>query len=124
MAFGSVLGSDSIASTSPGTGITCPTGFTVAAGDLVFIAVAMRGSIPVSPTIADGLGNTYTPLNSYDAGNATVIAWHSIIANAGTCVPAITHTSSSNDEALIAIAFEGPFDPGGALDKDVNGLSD
>lgn len=116
MAFGDVLGAgDGANSTSPGTSLV-GAGLTVAAGDLVVVAINTKGSAVQFAGIAcaDNLGNTWTNLYSLstNGNSATLSAWYCVIPSgkSGSCTITVSWTASQTGDAALSIArFEGPF---------------
>ena len=125
MAFGDILGTDAANSTNPGTGISCA-GMTVAVGDLVVVAAgyaASQSSI-TSWSISDGLGNTYTALAlGVAADGVCCFSAYSLITAAGNAVVASSHGTTTADEGIAVVRFEGPF-TATPLDKNPTMLTD
>lgn len=109
MAFGDVLATASNTAASISNPFAVSAGFAVSPGNLVVVAVAQRTTLSAS-AMTDGLGNTFTAFSSgFDGGNATIRGYYSIITTSGTCTPSVVTTSGTEDGAIVAVGFEGPF---------------
>ncbi len=113
MAFGDLLGTAmSATAASIGNSIATSTGSaTVAVGDVVFCAVGQQTGLN-AVGCSDNLGNVYTSTNvGLDSGTATGRAFYSVVTKPGgiTAVTADTTGGGTNDGAIAACAFQGPF---------------
>lgn len=92
---------------------TITTSLTVKVGDAVVVCSSEQGSAPTVTAVTDNLGNTYTAVDADGGVIGGVISgmqFVSFVTNAGT-ITAINFaaTASSNDIALKAAAYNGPF---------------
>ena len=122
MAWGDLkgaLGGSSASITNP---IDATGSVSVAYGDLIIAVIAE--TITLSSTgVTDNLGNSYTAQNAgTDAGTATGRCFYSIATVAGTLTAVhFAAVASSNDVAVAASVFTGPFGP---IDRNIaNGSS-
>jgi hypothetical protein len=130
MAFGTPRSGSPLTnqSTSPGTGISASGSIAVSVGDLIVVFQACRstpaGSTPSATFTGGGAASAFSASYNYDAGNAAFEAFYARVTTAGTLTQiAMTHSSTTNDVALVVAVFEGPFasspldaNPGGATD--------
>lgn len=104
------------------TGTTLTLGVAVVvAGDVAVVAFAdlVGGS---NPTIADNLGNTWTPLSGPTTNGVRASKWYSAITNAGSMTVTITFGSSAAGRGGVMAVWGSNFV--GALDKNATNAND
>lgn len=117
MAFGDLLATDSATNTASTTSVATSTGITVAAGDLVIVAVGLRADIATSGavSIADSLSNTWNALNSTPQaiGTRQGVFAYSKITNAGTMTVTASWPNSLGGTVhtvIVVARYEGAFE--------------
>ena len=118
MAFGDLRGSLVGGATSITNPLDATGSVSVSVGDLIVAVIGERGS-DTTTAFTDNLGNTYTRQTYTNGFTSKLQLGWSIATAAGTlsAVHAAT-TASSNDAAIVAGVFAGPFDVS-PLDKNV-----
>jgi hypothetical protein len=104
------------------TGTTLALGaVTVAVGDVVVVLFGDQ-VVGTAPTIADNLGNTWTPLTGPNTNTARISKWYSAITVAGSMTATVTFQSSAGARAGALGVWDSSFI--GILDKNIANAND
>lgn len=86
--------------------LACSSSKSVAVGDLIHVAVKHEGG-STSVTVADGLGNTFTQVDSlnHSGGEPELVTFRCVVTNAGLSAPAATLGAARVWVAIMAHFF-------------------
>lgn len=85
-------------------------GTAVAVGDLIFAFIGELSATGTMTTCSDNLGNTYAALTKTVSGSIAYQAYYAYATVAGTLTQVrVAATASTNDAAIVAAVYEGPF---------------
>ncbi len=114
------------AANAAGTTITATLSATVAAGDVVVVAVADQMTSTTTVTINDSVGgNTWTALSGPTTNTIRANKWYSVLTNGGaSMVITATFTSQTASRAIAAAAWSAGLFSASPLDRNVTNAND